>query len=131
MTDRTGGRAFPRTVLGVVWLLAALLVGCPGLLISAMSDWQDERVAGWVLIVLALFGGATAVMLLGGKPARPLSLVVSAVFLIGGVAAALAMTADGVWFGIDLLIFGGVPIVAALTTGLLALLTKDQGTPIS
>jgi hypothetical protein len=105
----------------VVWLLASLIVCLLGSLVSALSDWPGDRLAGSILIVVALFGAGTAYLLLRGNPARRLSLIVSAVFVIGGVATGLAMMADGVWFVIDLLIFCGVPIVAALITGLLAL----------
>jgi hypothetical protein len=125
MRGDAGGFASLRTALGVVWLLAAFVVGGLGVLLAAVSDWRDDHVAGWILVAIALLGGATAVVLLGGRPAWRLSLMVSVVFLVGGVVAAAVTTLDGAWFRSDLLLIAGIPVAAAVVTGLLAVLRRS------
>ena len=90
----TSGSGFPRVTLGVVWVLAALVVGVLGWPLNRGSDWPDDRVAGGVLL------GA---------------------FLLAGAAVAVMLSAFGPSFASDLLLFGGLPVACGVVTGLLAL----------
>jgi len=118
----TSGSGFPRVTLGVVWVLAALVVGVLGWPLNRGSDWPDDRVAGGVLLGAFLLGVVTAGAVLHyGYQARWLSLGTSAVFVIAGAAVAVMLSAFGPSFASDLLLFGGLPVACGVVTGLLAL----------
>jgi len=118
----TSGHGFPRIALGVGWVLAALSVGVLGWLLFGISDRPDDRVAGVVLLGAFLLGAVTAAAVLRyGYQARWLSLVTSAVFVLGGAAVAVLLSADGTPAASDLLLLGGTPVACGVATGLLAL----------
>ena len=75
--------------------------------------------AGLVLLAVALFGVVTAVVLFS-RPARPLAIASSAAFVLAGVVAVVIVAAGGDTFTSDLLLLGGVPVVAGAVTWLLA-----------
>jgi hypothetical protein len=109
-------------LLGAAWVVASFALGVLGWLLVAISESDDDRLAGWTLLGVALVGLGTAVALFArGSAVRPVALVASAVAVLGGVAAVLLMRADGNAFTGDLLWVGGVPVVTGLVTGLLAL----------
>jgi hypothetical protein len=112
---------FPRVALGVAWFLAAAVVAALGWLSFAMSEQSGGRLVGAVLLAVALLGGVTAGILLGGRSARRLSLASSAAFALAGVVAAISDLSDGRSFTADLLLLAGVPVAFALLTALLAL----------
>ncbi len=94
------------------------------------SDWPDDRAAGGVLLGAFLLGAVTAaVVLFSGYQARRLSLVTSAVFVLGGAAVAVMLSAYGPSFVSDLLLFGGIPVTFGVATGLLALRRATAAPP--
>jgi len=108
------------TALGVLWILSALVVGGLGWLWFALTDEPDARIAGWLLLAVAVLGAITAVTILArGRPNQPLSMLTSAVFVVGGIAAAVLAAVNGGSFLSDLIILGGLPIVAGVATYLL------------
>jgi len=113
--------AFPRTASGVASVLAALVVGALGWSLAAVSDRAADRVPGWLLLGVALFGAAAGAVVLTGRGARQVALAASAAFVLGGVAAALLLLVDGGAFVSDVLLLGGVPVACGVVTGLLAL----------
>ncbi len=109
------------TALGVLWILSALVVGGLGWLWFALTEEPDARIAGWLLLAIAVLGAITAIAVIArGESSRPLSLLASAVFVVGGVAAAVLAAVNGGSFLSDLLLLGGLPIVAGVATLLLA-----------
>ena len=109
------------TALGVLWILSALVVGGLGWLWFALTEEPDARIAGWLLLAVAVLGALTAVAILArGSSSRPLSLVTSGVFVVGGIAAAALAAMNGGSFLTDLLVLGGLPIVAGVATYLLS-----------
>jgi hypothetical protein len=67
-----------------------------------------------------VLGALTAVAVLARGPSTlPLSTAMSAVFVVAGVAAAVVAAMNGGSFLTDLLVLGGLPIVAGVATYLL------------
>lgn len=112
---------FPRVPLGVAWVVAALVVGALGWLLFALSEDASARAGGGVLGAVALLGGATAAVLLGGRPARRLALAASGAFVLAGVLVAAAELLGADPFGRDALLLGGVPVLVGVLTALPAL----------
>jgi hypothetical protein len=118
----TLGPGFPRLALGLAWLVSSLAVGALGWLLFAASDRRGP--AAWVLLGAAVLGLAvTATVASNRKRAVTLttSLVLSAAFVLAGVAAVLIVVAEGANLVVaDLLLIGGLPVVAGVITGVLA-----------
>ena len=92
----------------------------------AISERRVDDLAGWLLIGVASLGlvvfGAVASNRNGSLT---FSLVVSAAFvLVGVVAVVLIASGAGTVFVTDLLLIGGVPVVAGLITGALGLRSR-------
>jgi hypothetical protein len=116
----TAADLVPRLVR-LMWLASAILVGLLGWLLFAISDWPQERIAGVVLLAVALLGTiASALPGLTGITPRRLGLAVSGVFLLGGVVASLVMVSGPAGAG-DLLLVLGVPAACSAVTGWIAL----------
>lgn len=95
--------------------------GCPEAAIHPDAR-RGQCVAGVVLLGAFLLGAVTAAAVLRyGYQARWLSLVTSAVFVLGGAAVAVLLSADGTPAASDLLLLGGTPVACGVATGLLAL----------
>jgi len=110
-----------RVVLGILWAVAAVAVGALGWLWFALTDRPDARVAGYVLLAVAVIGAVASVAVLTRQAsARRVSLAASALFVVGGFVAAVLAAANGGTFLADLLLLGGLPIVAGVVTGLAA-----------
>ncbi len=109
--------AAPARALGTVWIIAALTVGVLGWLLFALAEQSADRLAGGLLLAAAVLGVFAAVAVLRAR-ARSLSLVASAAMLVAGIVAAVAVSGD---FASDVLLVGGIPVLAGLVTGLLAL----------
>ncbi len=119
-TTTTSAR-WARAVLPWSWLASAVVTGVPGYLLFAISDWPAERTAGGLLLGVAVLGLVAAALTRRGAPgARRFSLTASAAAAVGGSAAA-AVAAEGPAFAADLALVGGVPLVCAGITALLAL----------
>jgi hypothetical protein len=112
---------FPRVLLGAAFFLAAAILAALGWLAFAVSDRPGDRFVGVVLMAAALLGGVTAGVLLGGRPARRLSLTASAGFVLAGAAVVIADAGDGRTFLADVLLLAGLPILLGLVTAVPAL----------
>lgn len=86
----------------------------------ALSERPDGRVTGGILLGVAVLGAVTAATVTMYR-ARWLSLVTSAVFVLGGLTAVAITAAGGSWFVSDLLLLGGIPVAAGIVTGLFCL----------
>lgn len=117
----TTTRPVPRSgiALRTVWVLAALSVGALGWLSFAISERPADRLAGALLLGIAILAGVTAVVLCTGHRSRALSLITSAVLILGGAAVGLIVSATA--FTSDVLLLSGIPVAAGLVTGLLTL----------
>jgi hypothetical protein len=122
------GPGFPRLALGLAWLIASLAVGVLGWLLLAVSDRRDDAAPGWLLLgaaVLGLVAGGAVASNRGKIWTLTWSLVVSAVFVVAGAAAVgIAVAGSDAVFVSDLLLFGGVPVVGGLVTGVLGLRSR-------
>lgn len=118
-SHREAAGAAPEKVLAAVWILAALSILIPALMLIAVSDNPADRVPGMILLGLNLGGLVVAGSMFafpGYRLARFVSLLMSAVWLVG--AALIYPTQE---FAADALWAAGVPALAALVTGGLAL----------
>lgn len=120
-TTTTTPARWARAVLPWSWLASAAGTGVLGYLLFAISDHAHERTAGGLLLGVAVLGLVAAPLTRRGAPgARRSSLTASAASAVGGVTAA-AVAAGGPAFPADLALVGGVPLVCAGITALLAL----------
>lgn len=118
-SHREAAGAAPEKVLAAVWILAALLVLFPALMLIAVSDNPADRIPGMILLGLNLGGLVVAASMFAfpGYPGtRLVSLLMSALWLVG--AALIYPTQE---FAADALWAAGAPALAALITGALAL----------
>ena len=110
-----------RAALPWSWLTSAAAVGALGYLLFAVSDWPHERTAGGLLLGVAVLGLVAAVLTRRDAPRpRRSSLMTSAAVAVGGLTAALIAAGGPAGAG-DLGLVGGVPLVCAAITALLAL----------
>jgi len=117
------GPGFPRVALGLAWVCSVLATGVVGWLLFAISERDGDRVAGGILLGLAVLGLVAAVAVASNKRrAQTLgfSMAASVVFVVGGIVAAVVAAARGNPFGGDLLLIGGIPVVGGVVTGLLS-----------
>lgn len=105
----------PRGARGFTWLLAALCAGIPGYLAFALSERPDGRIAGAILLGAAVLGAVTAAAVTAYR-ARRLTLVTSVAFVVAGATAVVVTVAGGDWFVGDLLLLGGLPVLAGIVT---------------
>ena len=119
--DRRPARRFPRVPLGIAFFLAAVVLAAVGWLAFAVSEQPGDRFAGVVLLAAALLGGVAAGVLLGGRPARRLSLAASGGFVLAGLATAVTQANDGRTFLADLVLLAGLPIAFGALTAVPAL----------
>lgn len=108
--------------LGLAWVASALAVGAIGWLLVAITDRRSESLPGWLLLGLA----APGLVALGAVVSNrhrdvtlSFSMVASVAFVLVGIAAVILAVARGDSFVDDLLLVGGIPVVAGLVTGLL------------
>jgi len=123
------GPGFPRVALGPAWVCSSLAVGVLGWLLFAISDWNQDRLAGLVLLGLAVLGMiATAAVASNRRRALTLtfSLMAGGAFVVAGVTAVVLVMARGNSFAGDLLLIGGIPAVGGLVTGLLGLRARSM-----
>lgn len=110
-----------RAVLPWSWLASAAATGLLGYLLFAVSDHAEERTAGGLLLGVAVLGlVAVALTRQGASNSRRSSLTASAASAVGGLTAALIAAGGPAGAG-DLGLVGGVPLVCAAVTALLAL----------
>ena len=108
-------------LLGVAWLVAALTVGATGWLLFRLSEGATERGTGAALVTAALVAGTTGLaVLVAGARVRLLSLVTSGVLVGAGIVAATVLPYAGGSELVDGLLVGGVPALAGVVTGVLA-----------
>jgi len=107
----------------LAWVCSVLATGVVGWLLFAISERDGDRVAGGILLGLAVLGLVAAVAVASNKRrAQTLgfSMAASVVFVVGGIVAAVVAAARGNPFGGDLLLIGGIPVVGGVVTGLLS-----------
>jgi hypothetical protein len=131
----TAGPGFPRLALGLAWLCSALAVGVIGWLLIAVPDRRSETTPAWLLVVLATLGLVTLGAVVSNRhrdATLRFSVLSSAVYVIGGVAAAALAAVRGDSFVDDLLLVGGIPVIAGLVSGLLGRRSRSMSRgPIS
>jgi membrane associated rhomboid family serine protease len=109
-------------LLGIAWLAAALAVGVVGWLLFALTERASDRGTGAALVTAALVAAMTGVaVLVAGSRVRLLSLVTSGVLVGAGIVAVTVLAYGGDPALTDALLVGGVPALAGIVTGLLAL----------
>jgi hypothetical protein len=116
----TAGRGFPRLALGLAWLASALAVGAIGWLLVAITDRRGDSLPGWLLLGLAALGLVALAGVVSNRHrdvTLSFSMVASAAFVLVGMAAVILAVARGGSFVDDLLLVGGIPVVAGLVTG--------------
>jgi hypothetical protein len=113
----------PRRWLALIWIGAAIPTALVALLLLALSEQDEARVAGWVLAGLAVTGVVLGGWLTGrGRHASPAaSLALSAVWAVA--ALALWTTQD---FLADRLWVSGVPLVVAVVTAVVAVREREE-----
>jgi len=125
----TAGPGFPRVALGLAWVCSSLAVGIPGWLLFASSDWREDRLAGLVLLGLAILG-VVAASAVASNRRRALtltfSIVASGAFVVAGAVAVILVVVNGNSFVGDLLLIGGIPAVGGLVGGLLGLRARSM-----
>ena len=104
--------------LAAAWLVAAVVMVVPTMMLLAVSDGQGDWLPGLILLVLTVAAVVLASWLLTSPDprARAASLLTSALWLIGGalVYPTQEFAADAAWAS-------GVPVLAAFVTAGLAL----------
>jgi len=112
------GPGFPRLALGLAWFCSALAVGILGWL--AVSNRGDDYGLGWSMLGLATLALVALGAVISNKhrdATLTFSIVVSAAFVILGVASAgLSLLAQDSVVD-DLLGVGGILVVGGLITG--------------
>jgi hypothetical protein len=108
----------PRRWLPLMWMGAAIPTVLVALLLLALSERQDARIAGWVLAGLAVSAVVLGGWLTGRGRHAPaaVSLALSAVWAVAAVL--LFPTQD---FLADALLVSGVPLAVAVVTAVVAL----------
>jgi hypothetical protein len=123
-----------RITLALVWACSSLAVGVLGWLLFAISDRREVGGAGIVLLVLAalaaVVAGAVAAARLAARTLTA-SLVLSAAFVVAGIAVAAFVAAGTDAFAADLLLIGGIPVVAGVVSGVLGLRARAVPGPVS
>lgn len=110
-----------RAVVVAAWALATLAVAVVGWLLLALSERGADRIAGVLLLLAAVAAAAaTAVQARGAGPAWVPAAASAGLVLGGLVAGAVMLSAENV-FAADVLLAGGVPVVAGVVTGALVL----------
>ena len=116
-TPAQASRGRPR-VLAAAWVVAALLMVVPAMMLLAVSDGQGDWLPGLVLLVITVVAVVLASWLLASPDprARTASLLTSALWLAGGVLVypTQEFAADAAWAS-------GGPVLAAFVTAGLAL----------
>ena len=109
------------TGLGVAWSVAAAVTAVPAYLLTAVSDQPADRVPGTILALLVAAAAVTALGLVVAptRQARVASLLTSSFWLAG--AAAVYPTQE---FAADALWAAGIPALAAVVTGGIALRSR-------
>lgn len=114
-------RGVPRTLLALLWTVAAVVVGFIGALLLALAE-PDDRALATVLATAALLAALMAVAVVTRpQRVRPWSLALSAAFVVVGLGSALVPLSETTVFVEDVLLLGGPPVVAGLLTAGVAL----------
>ena len=104
--------------LGLLWVPVALVVGALGALVVGLAEQGQDRFVGWLLVAGAALGLLAAVVVLTGvRWAVRASQVASAVVFAGGLTAIFGLSSGA---AVDLVVFGGLPVVGGVATALVA-----------
>lgn len=109
--------AAPRA-LGLLWVPVALVVAALGALVVGLAEQGQDRFVGWLLVAGAALGLLAAVVVL--RRARwsvRVSQAASAVVFAGGLTAVFGLSSGA---AVDLVVFGGLPVVGGIATALVA-----------
>lgn len=103
-----------------VWGVATLAVAVVGWLVFALAERGVDRLAGGLLLLAAAVAALATVVLVRGAGPRWAPAVASGGLLLAGAVATVAMlTAENV-FAVDVLLAGGLPMLAGLVTWTMA-----------
>ena len=104
--------------LGLLWVLVALVVGALGSLVLGLAEAGADRFVGGLLLAGAALGLLAAAAVLGrGRWSLRVSQVASALVFAGGLTAIFGLSSGA---AVDLVVFGGLPVLGAIATALVA-----------
>ncbi len=113
-----------RGVVLAVWAVATLAVAVLGWLVLALSERGGDRLAGGLLLLAAAVAAvATVAQARAAGPAWVPAVASAGLVLDGLFAGAVMLSAENV-FASDVLLAGGVPVLAGVVTAGLVLRSR-------